>query len=229
MIGFIFTRHVTNELTNKYWIRCYKSIRRFYPKNTIVIIDDNSDYYFVTPEILTNTIIIQSEYPGRGELLPYYYYSRNRWFDTAVIIHDSVFINASINLNVDKYKFFWYFLHHWDTDQICIQLLQVFENSEIIKFYKNKKWLGCFGAMTIITHNYLSFINNIYDFSLLLPVIKTRDDRKNFERIIACLLQKHHKLSVMLGDIREYSIWGITFNNLHILKNKPVIKIWSGR
>jgi hypothetical protein len=53
---------------------------------------------------LYKTTIINSEYHGRGELLPYYYYLQNKFVDKAVIIHDSVFINKYIHLDVDDYK-----------------------------------------------------------------------------------------------------------------------------
>jgi len=73
-LGFIILRHVNSSLTNNYWIRCYDSIRHFYPENSIIIIDDNSDLQFLTEKKLDNTTVINSEYPKRGELLPYYYY-----------------------------------------------------------------------------------------------------------------------------------------------------------
>ena len=71
-IGFIILRHVNNETTNKYWLHCYNCIREHYPENSILIIDDNSNYNFITNEQLYKTNIINSEYPGRGELLTYY-------------------------------------------------------------------------------------------------------------------------------------------------------------
>ena len=81
--GFIVTRHVNSELTNKYWNHCVKLLRTLYPLRKIVIIDDNSNYDFVKPEFnYKNLQVIQSEYPGRGELLPYYYYIKNKFFDT---------------------------------------------------------------------------------------------------------------------------------------------------
>ena len=42
-LGFIILRHVNSELTNKYWVNCYNCIRRHYPENKILIIDDNSN------------------------------------------------------------------------------------------------------------------------------------------------------------------------------------------
>ena len=40
-LGFIILRNVNSELTNKYWIHCYNCIRKYYPENKIIIIDDN--------------------------------------------------------------------------------------------------------------------------------------------------------------------------------------------
>ena len=65
-IGFIILRHVNNELSNNYWIVCYDCIRKLYPENLILIIDDNSNYEYITPKNLYKTTIINSEYPGRG-------------------------------------------------------------------------------------------------------------------------------------------------------------------
>ena len=53
-VGFIILRHVRCPDTNSYWIKCYNSIRNFYPENGILIIDDNSDLNFVTQIELEN-------------------------------------------------------------------------------------------------------------------------------------------------------------------------------
>ena len=96
--GFIITRHVNSEKTNKYWNHAVRSIRRFYPFRKIVIIDDNSNQAFVREEYdYKNIQIVKSEYPGRGELLPYYYFYKNKYFDNAVILHDSVFFHKRIH------------------------------------------------------------------------------------------------------------------------------------
>ena len=57
-LGFIILRHVNSKITNTYWQLCYKRIRKFYPKNKIVIVDDNSNYQYVTEIPLINTIIM---------------------------------------------------------------------------------------------------------------------------------------------------------------------------
>ena len=96
--GFILTRHVNSEKTNKYWNHSVKCLRTLYPLNKIIIIDDNSNYNFVKAEFeYKNVEIIQSEFNGRGELLPYYYYLKNKFFDHAVILHDSVFFHRRVH------------------------------------------------------------------------------------------------------------------------------------
>jgi hypothetical protein len=101
--GFIMTRHVNSEMTNNYWNQNIKCIRRFYPLIKIVVIDDNSNYDFVKPEYnYKNVEIIQSEFKGRGELLPYYYFYKNKFFENAFIIHDSIFIHRKIFLYLTK-------------------------------------------------------------------------------------------------------------------------------
>ena len=108
-IGFIILRNVYTIDRNKYWIKCYNCIRKFYPENKILIIDDNSKSKLIRKKKLYNTIIIKSKYPKRGELLPYFYYLKNKLFDKAIILHDSVFINKKLNLKFKKYKFLWEF------------------------------------------------------------------------------------------------------------------------
>ena len=103
--GFIITRNVKCEKTNKYWNHCVRCLRFYYPYRKIVIIDDNSNDEFVKSDYnYQNVIIIKSEYPGRGELLPYYYFYKNNFFNNAVIIHDSVFFHKKTGLYFDNFK-----------------------------------------------------------------------------------------------------------------------------
>jgi len=230
-IGFIILRHVNNSNTNQYWIHCYNCIRKFYPENSILIIDDNSNYTYITNYNLYKTTIINSEYKGRGELLPYYYYLNNKLFDTAVILHDSVFINKYINFKVNYYKIIWDFnIHTWDQIEDETEMIKLFNNKELLDFYNDKnKWEGCFGGMSIITHEYLKLVNNKYNISLLLNKVLTRFNRCSFERVIGVLLQKDLKQSTLLGHIHKYCSWGANFENKHTLNHLPIIKIWTGR
>jgi hypothetical protein len=230
-IGFIILRHVNSEKTNLYWQLCYDSIRKFYPENDIIIIDDNSNYAYITNKELYKVKIIPSEYPGRGELLPYYYYLSNKLFDIAFIIHDSVFIQKHLDLYVDKYRITWDFDHSFDQIEDEKRMIKLFNNEDLLNFYQNPSlWVGCFGGMTTITHNFLTQVNDKYDLKLLINVILTRQDRMCFERVLACLLQIEASQTTRCGDIHKYNLpWGITYDDRHRFPEHPLLKIWTGR
>ena len=142
-LGFIILRHVNSEISNNYWIICYNQIRKFYPTNKILLIDDNSNYDLISKDIeltMTNTTIIQSEYKGKGEILPSYYYLSNKLFDIAVVIHDSVFIQRYTDFGTDN-RFIWEFEHHWDNIQDETKMMSVLNNHEELHEYYNNKSL----------------------------------------------------------------------------------------
>ncbi len=228
--GFIIIRYVNSHLTNNYWIKCYEGIREFYPENDIVIIDDHSNSEYLTAIDMYKTTIINSEYPPkRGELLPYIYYLKNKFFDVAVIIQDAIFIQKHLDLTVDNYKLLWSFHGHQDKDKEE-KIIQIFNDDELLNLHRNTSlWSGCFGGMTIITHDYLSFIHNKYDINKLLDVVFDRFQRMYFERVLACLLQANCKAEVLLGKIDDYCEWGISYEQKDNYKHLPWLKVWSGR
>jgi hypothetical protein len=234
-IGFIILRHVNSDKTNNYWNHCYDCIRTHYPEYPILIVDDNSNYEYINERPLYKTTIINSEYHGRGELLPYYYYLHNKLFDTAVIIHDSVFINKYIDMSVSKYKIIFEFEHYWDQIEDETNLINLFNDTDLLDFYQDKNlWKGCFGCMSVITHDYLTYINTKYDISKLLDHVLTRYNRCSLERVIGCLLQKNGAGERFLGDIHEYCRqanfeWGITFEEKDKYAHLPITKVWTGR
>lgn len=245
--GFIITRHVNSRKTNQYWKESYRCIRKFYPTEKIVIIDDNSDPDYLTPDdTMTDTTIIESLYKGRGELLPYYYYAKFGWFENAVILHDSVFIHKKIDLKIDNgaYKMLWTFIHIYDQPDDERRILSNLKHAnEILAFHNDKnKWAGCFGAMSMISHNFISSIDKKYDLSKLLETITNRYNRCSFERVIACLMAYHYleyKRAyptdwVLFGDIFRVGNWGYTYEQyiFDAQMNKiniPFVKVWTGR
>lgn len=255
--GFIITRHVNSELTNKYWNNCINCIRYFYPLHKIVIIDDSSNYEYVKQYNHINDeniSIIKSEYPKRGELLPYYYFYKNRYFDNAVILHDSVFFHNRINFNILINKNIqvlplWHF--HADRDNYIntYKLSLVLNNSiniqkkitgndEGLLGLKQNKWYGCFGVQCFINYNFLNNIVNKYKIFNLLNSINNRADRCCLERIFGAIFYSEcrelYKYKSLFGDIYAHQKWGYNYNQyINDYKNKnikkSIIKVWTGR
>ncbi len=243
MIGFIIIRHVNSENTNLLWQECYKCIREFYD-NPIVIIDDNSDSKFLTTLEMTNVTLIQSEYPKRAELLPYYYFLKEAWFDTAVILHDSVFIQKPIKFNKPN-RFLWHFTsHRWDDREGEVDcILKLNNHTHLLDLYNSTdKWNGCFGVMSIITYTMIHDINMKYNFFILLDTIVSRKKRMCMERVFAVILTYETALDKKdcsyFGNITTYCPW--KFNEKYRIENYfkdkadnkinlPIVKLWSGR
>jgi hypothetical protein len=182
-------------------------------------------------------MIIRSEYPKRGEFLPYYYYLKTNFCETVVILHDSVFIKKYINFEVSTYKMLFEFGKPNIDNDIDEQkiLLNALNNKKLNDFYNKKDngiWKGCFGAMSVVTYSYLKSIDQEFRISSLIPHITSRDLRCAFERIIACLLQINIMETSLFGDILKYCKWGLNYSQYlkqEYDKNLPVIKVWTGR
>ena len=246
MIGFIITRHVNSELTNNYWINCIKHIRKFYKLNKIVIIDDNSNSNFVKNDdenILENCVIIESEYKGRGELLPYYYFYKNKFFDKAIIIHDSVFIQQELNIDEEQeVQFLWHVNDHcWNNVEKEKELIMYLDNNdELLELYNNNKlWNICFGVMSFIQYDFLKIIAEKYNLFNLLEYVTSRSDRCCLERIFGLLCSNENKNLInnntFFGNIFTYKECFFYTYEKYLLDvenndtNLQCVKIWSGR
>jgi hypothetical protein len=253
--GFIITRHVNSEKTNKYWNQTVKLIRTFYPLRKIVVIDDNSNQHFVKADFeYSNLTIIQSEYPGRGELLPYIYYLRYKWFPNAVIMHDSLFIHRRISFEKFSVPVMPLWHHIYDKENVhnIMRLASTLKNNRVLFKKINKKdelvlnlnisndnFYLCFGGQCYIKLGFLELLENKYHISNLVHAVRNRIDRCSLERILGLLFyQEYPKLrgiKSLFGDImRQPRAFSYTFDDYcNDLKRKkvknPFVKVWTGR
>ena len=239
--GFIVLRHVNSEITNSYWNEAVMSIRKLYsPDIKIVVIDDNSKKEFVKEFFpYKNIEYVDSEFPQRGEILPFYYFLKNKYFDNAVIIHDSIFIKRKINFNKFKYMNInvmplWHFEYGKDenienTARILRSLtnnFQLMRNLYETNKYEvlglkiaNNYWDGCFGGICYINHDFLSTLQRKYNISNMVNVVKNKTDRCGLERIIGLLFcaecPKLKSFHSFFGNIHNYKrgeySWGYTY------------------
>ena len=196
--GFIITRHVNSEQTNKYWNQAVKLIRRIYPLRQIVIIDDNSNPEFVKADFdYQNLTVIQSEYHKRGELLPFYYYLKYKWFPKAVIIHDSLFIHKKIPFEKFSIPVMPLWHHVYDKENInnLRRIASSLKQNRLLLHKINEpdklmfgldgshKFNLCFGCQCFIQLSFLETLERKYNITNLTNVIHNRTDRCSLERI----------------------------------------------
>jgi len=253
--GFILTRHVNCEKTNKYWNQAVKLIRIHYPLKEIIIIDDNSNYDFVKAEFdYKNITIIQSEFPKRGELLPYYYYLKHKWFKGAVIIHDSLFIHRRIPFETFAMPVVPLWHHNYDKENVpnIIRIISSLSNNNILfkKINKqsevlsnvglpNDKFNLCFGGQCYIKLHFLEGLQQKYNVLNLINVIHNRTDRCSLERVLGLLFhQEYPQLKIvksLFGDIKKFpKAFFYTYDDYNSDFNKkifirPFVKVWTGR
>jgi hypothetical protein len=256
--GFIITRHVNSEKTNKYWNNAIKCIRQFYPYRKIIIIDDNSNKSFLKADFeYRNVEYVKSEFPGRGELLPYYYYLKHKWFDNAVIIHDSIFFHRRVHFEsmVGKHRVIplWFFNPDKENIDNMLRISNCLNNKIFVKralfsnqntfgishFNSNKPdWYGCFGVQSFINHSFLRELEYKYGISKLVTTVSCRRDRCALERIFGILFfsecpELKYTIS-LFGNIMRYCRWGYTYDEYEQNCKTgrlpiSIVKVWTGR
>lgn len=242
--GFIMIRHVCNKTTDLYWKESYRCIRKWYPETPMMIVDDSSNPAFLKEDIvLTNcTVIYDRAHKGSAELLPYYYFHLLQPFETAVVIHDSVFVQQYVDFTLaedEPCRLLWNF-PHWYDDEIFEWIRTVYstlpDSDRFTQLYHRKDaWQGCLGVMSVIRWSFLDQVNRAEGglFNRWFSVIKTRDNRHALERAFPLVLTIHYPAmkQAMFGNIFDYIKWGTTFNEYLTgdFSKYPLAKVWSGR
>jgi CDP-6-deoxy-D-xylo-4-hexulose-3-dehydrase len=258
-LAFIFPRHVRNPDHKDIWKECLKCIRTHYKTEPIIIIDDNSDPNLIEDLhendkwVMNNVEIIQSEFKGAGELLPYYYYYIKRPSKKAIFINDSMFIqkpfDKDIINNLENINFLWDFDPHIQPfftkyeqsfnmyHLIQTKLLMEFkEGDKLVEYYESYQWRGCFASTVIINIDYLDHLQNTYNFLKIINIINNRDLRQILERTVAIL----SSYDLKKNNIINHSLFGNIYNHPYTFKysfedyknNKidyPLIKCWNSR
>lgn len=244
--GFIVTRNISNELHKNYWRECVKCIRKFYPAEKIIIIDDNSKIRDDITAEYTNVSLVQSDYPKAGEILGYYYGWKYRPFKTMVVMHDCMFLQSKLPELTQSVLFLW----HFDTylgqgiegaaNDTNVTFLNYCEpNTDLFKLYYAKAdWLGCFGAASLITLDCVDRIFANYNFLKCVQEVKSRPEREAMERVFAILAymvepRLKEKPSLLGNILTDYpGAYQVNWQNYAEGYRNPNIminRVWSGR
>jgi hypothetical protein len=243
-VGCIVTRCVRKASQNTLYKECYEAIRRFHPELKIIFIDDNSNKDVLEEYPMSNVEIIQSEYPGAGEYLPYWYLLQRKMFKKAIFLQDSMILNTRIPYEkVDDYKFIYEFTADRSESNEAIALISASSKpKEMRDLYDSNEWAGCWGSTMVITSEFLQEVEDTLEISRWSKVINNRNMRMGLERgiALACIFTK--------GNTENFSLYG-NINTMQTVKdpelhNKhnlemyladktrikdPIIKIWNGR
>jgi len=244
---FVILRNLKMVKDNDLWISSYNSIRKYYT-NPIVIIDDNSTINTVNGR-LTDTEVIKSEWKGAGEILPYYYFLKNKWADRMIFLHDSMFLNRPFQPSEleGPIRFHWHF-DHADVRKdrkISTFLSLLPQSKEVIDEFSKSEfiWKGCFGGTSIVDLEVVEQLDEKYEFfSKLISAIRTRNDRETFERVLGIMVYYEHLMDDSppsnFGSILAYPKAFESQNNnietaAHIVSqanyNTSILKVWRGR
>lgn len=247
---FVILRHIRNTRDNNLWISSYNSIRNIY-SNKIVIIDDNSSINTVDGKLI-NTEVIKSEFNGAGEILPYYYFLKNKWADKMIFLHDSMFLNRPFTNDEleNDIRFHWYFNSYEpqsnnDSTKLSLYLSVLDNNANLNLYLKDPKmvWKGCFGAASIIDYYLVYFIEQKYKIFTKLPLmIRIRSDRETFERIFGLLFffeeivnnDNCSNFGNIMGYPNAFDPNNINYETASVVLrqrgyNSAIIKVWRGR
>ena len=242
---FVILRHLRNAQDNSLWTSAYQSIRTHYT-NRIIIIDDNSQVNTFNGS-LVNTEVIESEYRGAGEILPYFYFFLHKWADRMIILHDSMILHRpfrSAELE-GLLRFHWHFSLNESSyhTKMALQFSSMRHHEGLLAFLNGgSQWKGCFGGASIISYDAVEHLEKKYGFfSTLVLAIKTRRDREVFERMLGAVafFEKMVEMDTCstFGDIIRYP--GAFTDNMNkdmtaqqvqqANYDTAILKIWRGR
>lgn len=245
--GFIITRHISNATTKNYWRECVKCIRKFYAMEKIIIIDNKSIVQDDIPETdeYKNVMLVQSEYPGGGEVLGYYYGWKYRPFESFIVMHDSMFLQGRLPEIKESVLFLWHFDDYLgqgvegaanDTNATFINYCE--RKEELFNLYYDKKaWFGCFGSASFVRLEYVDRLFTKYNFLNCLQQIKFKHDREAMERVFALIafLEEPQLKDIpsLLGNILKGYPNAFSLRWDHYVQGyrnpHAINKVWTGR
>jgi hypothetical protein len=234
MDAFVILTHVSKPEHHSIWQRCVESVKKWHPESKIIIIDDNSSL-----PIVTDIPVIRSEFPGAGEILPYYYFAKYQWARRMIVLHDSMFLQSRIPLGNFHFKFLWSFKKFKHVNETDISKYLGMINQDFLHWNTVQGrlwWLGCFGVASVISLNLIKFLEMKYNiWNIWTRMTRTKSDRCVLERAFAIVMFaegiitlqdnslfgcknefEDHELEFFLKDPPEY-------------KKYPVIKVCYGR
>jgi len=231
MYEFIILRHISKKEHQEHLLKCFISIRRFYPNHKVTILDDKSDTSLIKDmdeqliKDKTINIIYNTYERSLAELFPYKYISELKNNNKFVILHDTTYFIKYYDFSNINDKFLFQFNNHeWDELKKETDLLSKLNNNEkLIKLYMTyNNWAGALGVMTVTNSSFIKDIYEKYNLSILENLLSNRKQRMCLERIIAAIFFIEKKVT-----LENCSLFGDYYGNT---KNENyLVKVFQGR
>lgn len=213
--GFIIPTYIATEAHLAVLKEGLRRIR-LYHNYPIVIINDHSPIDLSNLEKEFKDVTVElSLNKGAGEMNPYLHYYLHKYFDTAIILHDSMHLNKPLEniglvLDIKFVRHFTNHVIHWSTltepktdynqkygikthDDLIIHLLKKVLSEKNLPFLdfclerypKKRTWVGCYGIQTIITHDFLKELQEKTNILDFTVIATNRRSRCAMESIFA--------------------------------------------
>jgi hypothetical protein len=243
MFGFIVACCLREESHMISLQECLYSVQSFHPNEKyVVIVDFTSKKEFVERVIeqFRNVIFECDTLPIPADMQLLKYYKEKKYFDTAILLQDSMRVKQSFNIeHINDIKYLWHFNNHrihWsvitepptdynkkhnihthdDLIHHIIDSIPIITFSEYCKETYDKKelWSGCFGALCIITSTFLEELDDKTHIIELQLTMTTNRLRRAIETLFA--LACNYTLNTYITDSYDGLYYdGIRGNNMN--------------
>ena len=111
----------------------------------------------------------------------------------AIFLQDNLFILKKFDedmIEKSDVRFINGFIDNEEFNKSLVNniILDLKEGNEILKYKYKYNWVGCCGVCCLISLNYLKYLQERYNFSILLTEVKSKIMREVFERVFGLLI-----------------------------------------
>lgn len=214
-VGFVVPTHLRNQEQYNLLLKNIALIRKHHPTSFIKVISDASPIAppaFNDDKMIE---LVQSRYPGSAEMSAYEFYLRNPFCTHMVMLHDSMSLTKPLNVDTlrkEDISFLWHFTNHVDhwssilepetpfniehnirthDDLICFMVNHEWKTCpNFVKwfntmYWQKRKWAGCFGVMSWISHDFLVKMDQVVGIHALTTLITDKRRRCAAETLFA--------------------------------------------
>ena len=251
--GFIIPICVRNSDHKNNAVLCLESIIKYNPYNKIILIVDFTSNVMLIKSLkeryFENKSIIFEDNTKHipADMLLLYYFRKNKYFDVAISIQDSMhLVNSFENIYTETIEYLWHFKNHilhWsnikepvndftiknniithdDLILYCINnLIEVDDYKQYCNniYYNKEKWSGCFGCCCVINYNFLCDLDDNTKIINLMSYMTTNRLRRAIESLfsLACQFYLKKEIHSSLDGLYYDGVYHNNFISHHIIK-----------